>query len=68
MIDLKLLRETHGWTEAQMACYLGVRVGTYRNWEKGRRAVPDTVVRLVEVLALIEALAPEIHKMLEPSP
>lgn len=57
-------RIARGWTDDQMAVYLGVELPTYRNWEKNRRGVPDTVARLVYVLSLVETLAPDIHRQL----
>ena len=46
MIDLAADRARRGWTLAQMADYLGVPLGTYLNWERGRRKPPPIVARL----------------------
>lgn len=62
--DLAADRARRGWTLAQMADYLGVPLGTYLNWERGRRKPPPMVTRLLQVLNIIEMLAPEIHAAL----
>lgn len=53
-------------TPKEMAKYLGVPVTTYSSWETGHRAPAASVVRLLDVLGTIEALAPEIHGQLMP--
>lgn len=48
----------------RMADYLGVPVHTYLKWENGTRVPSAAALRLLEVLGLIEAHAPELHKKL----
>ena len=61
------LQARHGLSDAAMAAYLGVPVQTWRHWRRGDRAPARVAVRLVEVLGLIEALAPGVHAALLPS-
>ena len=56
----------HGMTDKQACVYLGVPRMTLRNWRTGARKPPTVVMRLIEVLGLIEAMAPEIHAALIP--
>ena len=63
---LKPWRESRGWSEQQAARYLGTRLGTYRNWETGKRKPPDMLWRLLDVLGTVEAFAPAIHNTLLP--
>lgn len=53
--------------EPRMALYLGVPVYTLRKWIKGERKPSASALRLIEVLGLIEAIAPSIHKSLIPN-
>jgi len=55
-----------GFTQAEMAAYLGVPVGTMMNWVKGRREAPPSIARLLDVLGTVEALAPVLHGALMP--
>lgn len=55
-----------GLDEPRAAAYLGVPVYTLRKWIKGERAPSAATLRLLEVLGLIEALAPAIHAALVP--
>jgi hypothetical protein len=57
-----------GLTEARAAAYFGVPVFTLRKWRTGERAPGAAVARLVEVLGLVETLAPGIHSALVPAP
>ena len=52
--------------EPRAAQYLGVPVYTLRKWIKGERTPSAAVLRLIEVLGVIEALAPAIHDALVP--
>jgi DNA-binding transcriptional regulator YiaG len=53
-----------GLTDKQAAEYLGVPVFTLRKWLTGERAPGAATHRLVEVLGMLEALAPELHQSL----
>ena len=55
-------------TEGQAAAYFGVPVFTYRKWVSGERAPSAAVVRLVDVLGMVEAMAPGLHAALMPDP
>ena len=64
-----LLRATAdrlGLDDARAAAYLGVNKGTYLKWLKGERAPSAAAVRLLEVLGVLEALAPAVHSALLP--
>ena len=52
--------------EVGAAHYLGVPVHTVRKWLTGERQPSSSVVRLLEVLGMLEALAPELHASLLP--
>lgn len=47
--------------EARAADYLGVPVFTLRKWVTGERQPGAAVLRLFEVLGMVEALAPALH-------
>lgn len=49
-----------------MADYLGVPIHTLRKWETGERGGSATLLRLLDVLGIVEALAPAIHESLIP--
>jgi len=55
-------------TEGQAAAYFGVPVFTYRKWVNGERAPSAAVVRLIDVLGMVEAMAPGLHAALIPDP
>jgi len=54
-------------SDTQAADYLGVPVFTLRKWKTGERVPSAAVVRLLDVLGLVETLAPEIHFHLLPT-
>jgi DNA-binding transcriptional regulator YiaG len=54
-------------SDTQAADYLGVPVFTLRKWKTGERVPSAAVVRLLDVLGLVETLAPEIHFHLLPA-
>lgn len=51
-----------------MSAYLGVPPQTLHNWIIGTREPNRAVVRLLDVLDTIEAVAPGIHTHLIPAP
>jgi transcriptional regulator with XRE-family HTH domain len=53
-----------------LADYLGVPVHTLIKWQNGTRTPPAVAARLLAVLAIVEALAPELHRaaLLPPAP
>ena len=54
--------------EPRAAAYLGVPVFTFRKWVTGERTPTAAVLRLVDVLGTIEALAPALHASFVPAP
>ena len=65
-LRLRALRERLGLTPGQAAAYLGVPLATWRHWHDGMREPPAAVERLLDVLGVVEALAPDIHARLLP--
>ena len=53
--------------EARAADYLGVPVFTLRKWATGERQPGAAVLRLFEVLGMVEALAPALHASFLPA-
>lgn len=58
----------HQLTETQAAGLLGVPVFTLRKWQAGTRAPSAAATRLLDVLGMIEALAPALLAALIPAP
>ncbi len=53
--------------EPRAADYLGVPVFTFRKWASGERTPSAAVLRLLDVLGTIEALAPALHAAFLPT-
>ena len=53
--------------EREAADYLGVPIYTLRKWESGERGSSAAVMRLLDVLGMVEALAPALHASFLPS-
>jgi post-segregation antitoxin (ccd killing protein) len=49
------------------AAYLGVPVYTVRKWVTGEREPGAAVARLLDVLGLVEAMAPALHNSFMPA-
>lgn len=64
--DLELLRLQLRLSVSGLADYLGTAPGTLRKWLNGTRTPPAAVARLVAVLGLVAALAPDLHAHLVP--
>ena len=64
---LAALIERHKLTDTQAAGLLGVPVFTLRKWTNGTRSPGAAAVRLVEVLGILDALAPDLLGHLMPS-
>ena len=62
--QIKNTIERLGLTDKQAADYFGVPVFTLRKWLSGEREPGAATYRLVEVLGMLEALAPELHQSL----
>ena len=56
-----------GLDEPSAADYLGVPVFTFRKWASGERQPSAAVLRLLDVLGTVEALAPALHAGFLPS-
>lgn len=56
-----------GLDEPSAADYLGVPVFTFRKWVSGERQPSAAVLRLLDVLGTVEALAPALHAGFLPS-
>jgi hypothetical protein len=48
-------------SEPRAAAYFGVPVFTYRKWATGDREPGAAVTRLLDVLGMVEAMAPALH-------
>ena len=66
--DLLALIARHNLCETQAAGLLGVPVFTLRKWTSAQRAPSASAVRLLEVLGLLEAVAPALLDALTPGP
>jgi len=53
-------------TDNQAANYLGVPVHTLRTWLTGEREPGAATHKLIEILGMLEALAPALHESLLP--
>ena len=60
------LRSRLDLSPAQMAEYLGVPTHTLRKWETGERNGSATLLRLLDVLGMVEAMAPALHNSFLP--
>jgi DNA-binding transcriptional regulator YiaG len=65
-VQIKSTIERLQLTDKQAAEYLGVPVFTLRKWLTGEREPGAATYRLIEVLGMLEALAPAIHQSLLP--
>lgn len=54
-------------TDTQGADYLGVPVFTFRKWLAGERRPSAATVRLLDVLGIVETMAPTIHEFVKSS-
>lgn len=63
---IRAVMDRKGWNQARMGEYLGVPQGTIANWLGGNRKPSASVVRLLDVLGTVEALAPAIHQTFIP--
>ncbi|MDF1693664.1 MAG: helix-turn-helix domain-containing protein [Zhongshania sp.] len=49
-VDVKALRNKLGLSQVKLAKVLNVSGDTVKNWEQGRRNVPGTAVRLMQIV------------------
>lgn len=66
-IEIKETMNRLNLTPQQMADYLGVPPQTLHNWLIGAREPNVVLFRLLEVLSIIEVMAPNIHANLIPA-
>ena len=64
---LKAVQVRLNLSQQELADYLGVSIGTLRNWVQGVRPMPVHVVRLLDVLGMVEAMAPGLHLAMMPT-
>lgn len=50
----------------ELAAYLGVTPPAVRHWLEGTRAPTRSTIKLIDVLATVEALAPDLHEQFLP--
>lgn len=50
-LDVRLVRESQGMSQAEFASLMGVSIGTVRNWEQGRRRPEKSARILLQVVA-----------------
>lgn len=62
--DIKSIRERRGWTQAQMAEYLGLDRSSVSRMEAGRQ-VKGPVLRLLRVLEASEVVFPVVAQSIE---
>lgn len=54
-------------TMPMLSDYWGVPVPTLKKWKQGTRYPTSAALRLIEVLQMIETLAPDIHRAMVPT-
>jgi len=64
--ELKAWRVRLGFSKTLMAEYLGFSIGGYIKLEQGQRLIQPQLQRTVDILQLIEAIAPSIAEQLIP--
>lgn len=57
--------ERLGLSDQEASAHLGVPLPTYRKWKYGTREPSSVVVRLLDVLDMIEVMAPVLHDQLK---
>ena len=63
-LRIQALSDRLNLSDAAFARYLGSPVQTVRKWRTGERVPSASTMRLLEVLAMVEMFAPELHVML----
>ena len=56
----------YNWSLEQLAEYFGLPVTTVKNWYMGVRQPTASALRVISILAMLEATAPDIHKLFLP--
>lgn len=55
------LKSRLGLSTAQLAQYLGVPVTTCQKWVNSERQAPAVALSLLNVLQMVEMMAPDVH-------
>lgn len=63
-MDLQEFRSMHLLNQHEAARLLGVPIGTYRNWEKGRREPSAPALRIAKYYSFLDMVAPELARQL----
>lgn len=63
---LRGLAARHSLDKTQIAALMGVSVFTLRHWQAGTRTPTSSAVQLLDVLCLVEILAPDLLVALVP--
>ena len=63
-LSIQALSDRLNLNDVAFARYLGSPVQTVRKWRTGERIPSASTMRLLEVLAMVEMFAPELHAML----
>ena len=58
---IRALMVRKGWGQNETARQLGIPPGTMGNWMQGTKKPSAVVGRLIEVMGLVEALAPHLY-------
>lgn len=64
---IRALMAKKGWSQNETARFLGVPTGTMGNWMQGTKKPSAVVGRLLEVLGVVDVLAPHIYVNLIPA-
>lgn len=64
---IQTLKTRLNLSDVGVAAYLGVPRTTAINWLNGKRKPPAAAHRLIEVLRVIEVMAPDVHEHLLPT-
>lgn len=64
---IRALMTKKGWSQNETARFLGVPTGTMGNWMQGTKKPSAVVGRLLDVLGVVEMLAPHIYVNLMPA-
>jgi transcriptional regulator with XRE-family HTH domain len=64
--EFRTARLTLGWTQRQLADYLGVSAQTVKNYEAGRHPVPTPTARLLDLMVKTPKKKLDVDKLLTP--
>lgn len=59
--QLERMVKRYNFSHTELALHLGVSRAAVSHWLSGTREVPDSIKRMLEILGMIEALAPSMH-------